>query len=460
MGVGVFRACHHGAVIARPVPTAPRTATDRCPGLLRVHLAADGALIRLRLPGGRVTSAALAALARIAAEFGNGEVQLTSRGNVQLRGVAVGTDGQVPAELVARVVSAGLLPSVTHELVRNITCSPLTGRVGGLADLRPLVTELDELICSTPRLSELPGRFLFGLDDGSHDIAALACDLGVQAVSEHHVALLAGGAVGPAIPTARAAACLIALAEAFLCRRGAGLGAAWHVRELAGGGVGLLGEVFASGSEFPSVSATTLTVGPKDRADAAGVGRYGRLRQQNGRILVSFVVPLGLLTATQLKALSALSARCAGELIVTPWRGIVVPDVPTEMSNASTLEHQFDSLGLSLDPESGWRNLSACTGAPGCSAALGSTRPIAERLAAQMTSGARLPVHVIGCERRCGAPQSDHLEARISTTSGTEPCLVTRSVSTSGSGVDSPGIFDGDLSLLLADAVGYPGKAS
>src|SRR3978361_549343 len=93
---------------------------DACPGALQVHQAADGALARVRLPGGMITPTQLEALALGAMQFGSSAMELTSRGNIQLRAVS---DPDLLAEAVAK---AGLLPSPTHERVRNIVASPLT----------------------------------------------------------------------------------------------------------------------------------------------------------------------------------------------------------------------------------------------------------------------------------------------------------------------------------------------
>lgn len=87
---------------------------DACPGALRPHQAADGALARIRLPGGMITAAQLATLASVASDFGSATLELTARGNVQLRGIR---DVAAVADAVAK---AGLLPSATHERVRNI----------------------------------------------------------------------------------------------------------------------------------------------------------------------------------------------------------------------------------------------------------------------------------------------------------------------------------------------------
>ena len=113
---------------------------DACPGALQVHQAADGAMARVRLPGGMITPRQLEALAHAAKQWGSPAMELTSRGNIQIRGL---TDTAKIAEVVADV---GLLPSETHERVRNIVASPLSGRADGKADIRAMVTELDRAI--------------------------------------------------------------------------------------------------------------------------------------------------------------------------------------------------------------------------------------------------------------------------------------------------------------------------
>src|SRR5579863_708222 len=118
-------------------------ADDRCPGVLRLAEAADGYLARIRLPGGLVGARQMRVLARLAREFGDGRVELTSRGNVQLRRLAAGAAGRL-TDVLAR---AGLLPWPSHDRVRNVLASPLAGLDGG-PDLTGIVQALDGGLCA------------------------------------------------------------------------------------------------------------------------------------------------------------------------------------------------------------------------------------------------------------------------------------------------------------------------
>lgn len=129
-------------------------AEDRCPGVLRLHEAADGLLARVRLPGGRLDASGMCAVAS-ASRLGNGVVELTSRASLQIRGLV--DDG-----LVVPLSAAGLLPSASHERVRNILASPLAGR-----EVDALVAALDAKLTTDPELENLSGRFLFAVDDGT-----------------------------------------------------------------------------------------------------------------------------------------------------------------------------------------------------------------------------------------------------------------------------------------------------
>lgn len=208
-----------------------RTRRDLCPGVLRPWPAADGALVRLRVPGGQTSRTQLGALLDVTEEYGDGLVHLTSRANLQVRGLPGGD--ALPDEVVEAIRRTGLFAHPDHELVRNVLSSPLTGLVGGRVDLRPVVAELDERICARPSLGTLPGRFLFVLDDGRGDLIDRPLDLGLVAVSADEVQLRIGAdSWGPVVPLAEAAARLVGLARAFQQVRGDGPDAAWHVDEL------------------------------------------------------------------------------------------------------------------------------------------------------------------------------------------------------------------------------------
>jgi len=272
-----------------------RSRPDRCPGVLRPWLADDGALVRIRLVGGRVPAPALAALSAVAQRYGDGDLHLTARANLQLRALPV-TDGHLPDEVVAAVEATGLLPSRTHELGRNLMVSPLTGIAGGRADLRDLAVELDDRLRASAALAGLPGRFLFVLDDGRGDLLDRTADLGLVALDASRAQLRVGAGWGPVLPLAEAPAALVGLAEEFLDRRGDGPAAAWHVRELSA----------------PLRPPTPAHAGLPATSPPAPYGPF-----PGGEHVA---IPDGVLTPELVEELTGRAA----ELVVTPWHGVVV----------------------------------------------------------------------------------------------------------------------------------------
>ena len=200
--------------------------------MLRLAEAADGYLARIRLPGGMIGAGQMRVLARLAVGLGDGRVELTSRGNVQLRGLAADAAGPLAEELAR----AGLLPSPGHDLVRNVLASPLAGLDGG-PDLTAIVRALDAALCARPRLVELPGRFLFAVDDGRGDVACLGADVVAEVRADG--VLVSGLAVRSAVTDHAAAedvvTAMLACAEAFLDARAADGGTAWRIADLPTG---------------------------------------------------------------------------------------------------------------------------------------------------------------------------------------------------------------------------------
>ncbi|MFJ2110940.1 cobalamin biosynthesis protein CobG [Streptomyces sp. NPDC087850] len=486
-------------------PSRPpvRERGDACPGALRLHSADDGRLARLRLPAGILTHRQAQVLAEAAERLGDGHLDITSRGNIQLRGLAASCGD----ELGALLDEAGLLPSPEHERVRNIVASPLCGLDGSAAgDAQSWARELDALLCASPAATALSGRFLFALDDGRGDVAALGADVTLLARGDGAVTVHTGAnRSGVRVAAADAPRAALLAAETFLTLAAASGSGAWRVRELPPGpgreldgavaralaraGIGAPGdggsggfggfgdgtsadgtpgdggsggfgdEASADGAPGDGTSAdggpgdggsggfgdeasadggtgdgasadggtgdggsggfgdeasadgapgdgTSADGAPGDGTSAdgpawprSGPPAPGPTRSPDGTVALSVYAPLGRLSAGQWRLL--LSAG-AGGVRVTPWRGVVVPDL--DPAAADALLDRLRTAGLITDAGSPWHGVGACTGRPGCAKALADVR--ADAAGALPAPGGRdaLPVYWSGCERRCGHP--------------------------------------------------------
>ncbi|HSZ15365.1 MAG TPA: hypothetical protein VK790_15125 [Solirubrobacteraceae bacterium] len=388
---------------------------DACPGVLRLHEAADGHLARVRAPGGRLDARALRALADGAA-LGNDIVELTSRAGLQVRGLPPDC-GETLAGVLAR---GGLLPSLAHDRVRNIVAAPLAGRApGALADVAPVVDALDRALCADAALAQLPGRFLFAVDDGTRALGALRADvelvaerdMGARAVSRSdrggafrlHLDGLATSLVADPADAPDAA---LRAAHAFLVARAEDGDGAWRVRELDRGARRLAQHMGLTVGSAPASAPAAAPVSAPGSARV--VRRLGARIQRDGLLAVTVLPPLARLGRAQLLRLAdlasapgALEAAPAAGVRVSPWRTLTFVDVPP--SAAAGLLGELQALGLVASDASGWAGLSACAGLGACARALVDVRARAAERAAER-DGTSPTEHWSGCERRCGEP--------------------------------------------------------
>lgn len=354
-------------------PSSSRSGADRCPGLLAPFVSADGAMIRLRIPGGRVDAGGLAEISSLAVRFGSPDITLTSRGSLQLRGLP----DPLPRELVAAIGDLGLVPSAAHDRARTIVADPAPG-------LDDLVDDLDAGLLADPGLAELPGRFLLAVAEPGGAVLAEPWDIAI--IDDGGAARVVVGDRGVVTPRGDAARTALDVARRFLAaRRDA---TTWNVRDLPTGARDAL-----------------LPKGAPVVVEAAAPPAPGPL----GDDLVA-LVPLGLLTPAMVEALASLRGAHAERgthsqklLRTTPWRSLLVPG---GADHADTLAR----AGFATSPDSPWTVLTACAGAPSCARTTTATRDLAHA-AAPLLDPAGPSVHVIGCERSCGHPARPHTVA-------------------------------------------------
>jgi precorrin-3B synthase len=325
----------------------------------------DGLVVRVRPPLGALSPAQAEGLAALAERFGNGLIDLTTRANLQLRGVSE----TAHAPLLDGLATLGLLDADPEaEARRNILIDPFRSETGPATRIAHLLAQG----LQAPDLAGLPSKFGFVVDPGpARRLAEVSGDIRIEACGDALLVRADGSETGRAVPDAKTAVALaLDLARWFLASGGVGPdGRGRMARHLAAGSALPAG---LAGPERPNPAAPAPTPGPC-----------------LGGLLVA--AAFGQFTP---ETLTHLAGTCA-PIRLTPWRMVFLPGF------TGTLPDHPDLL---TDPTAPLLRVTACTGAPGCPQARVETRALARCLAPRLPADTTL--HVSGCTKGCARPSS------------------------------------------------------
>lgn len=348
-----------------------------CPSAHAPMHTGDGWIVRARV-GCRVVDAnQWSVVADLAESEGNGLVELTMRGNVQVRGV----DERRTVAAARRLVECGLAGSdEASDRRRVVVVNPLgaNGTGGGVSPGRAVSEEavlagVEDVFERTG--GQLPPKWWAIVDSGAAwPMPVAGCDVAVRYEDEDdewHVIVAGRSWTRTADPLPSV------LAIADRC-------ATEHVRA----------------RDLPLCSANA--------ASDARIPWWG-LRTTDGMVAVHVAPAFGVMQAADARVLAALQAESVSAR-PTPERGVLLVTEPACSSLLRDVARDLAAHGWIVTADDPRRLVSTCIGNRGCGAAHVDTWAVAAGLA----TGDR--THVSGCVKRCGAP--DGVRELVATVDG------------------------------------------
>ncbi|WP_299419251.1 precorrin-3B synthase [uncultured Shimia sp.] len=326
-----------------------------CPGAYKPMMSGDGLVVRVRPVMARLAQEQVLGLCETAEAYGSGLIDLTSRANLQIRGVKEADHEAV----LAALHHLDLLPdNPALEGRRNILIPPLW-QDGD--DTYRVATEL------VARLGELPGlppKMGYAIDlQGGPQLSNKSADFRIERDTNGGLILRADGASrGRVVTVDNAVDALLDMARWFVDTNGpARRRMAAHVA---------LSPLPAEWQAVPPAASQKPT------------------EPGNTPLGAMFGVAFGQIEAAQLAHL--VTATKAEAMRVTPWRLFLLE--AAEMA---------DTEAFITDTHDPLLHVDACPGAPLCNSATVETRQLARQLASQLPA----PLHVSGCAKGCALPR-------------------------------------------------------
>ncbi len=410
-----------------PLSTAQSTLTPTtspvCPGLFYRVAAADGLLVRVRIPGGRLSAMQGQGLVAFAASLDSRIFQLTNRANLQLRGVQNVPDTAGLAKLQTLRLAAQK-PAV--DVLRNMMISPLAGLdATEVVDFSAWLPALEGFLETQPGLEQLPAKFSIGLDGGGqasigqrspqasehryHEIQLTAVQVPTPEGFTTALHLTFGvdkRIIDPDIfvPPEAGLALIKSLILAYLdYLQAPPCPPRTRLREiLADWGVARFLDQAQIYCPIPLVP-QPLQLSPPIQARQQYLGVHPQ--SQSDLAFISLGFPQGQISVAQLQALvEVASSYGTGELRLTPWHSVFLVNIPqVQIPQAITELNQY---GFSIESNI-TQGIVACTGQPGCTAAQTDTQHHAQALAHYLHP-LNLPrpvnIHLTACPKACAQP--------------------------------------------------------
>ncbi|HET6248960.1 MAG TPA: NirA family protein, partial [Tepidisphaeraceae bacterium] len=395
-------------------------------GLFYVAPAQDSFMCRLRFPAGLTNSHQFRGLATLAEQLGNGFCDVTTRSNLQFRGI--GAKNSI--DLLTGLADLGIIHRGSGaDNIRNVTASPTAGfDPQELIDTRPLARQMHHYILNHRDMYGLPRKFNISFDGGgsistledTNDIGFVAVKIRPEKASDALPAdevffrLQLGGITGhkdfardcgvllkadECIPVAAAIVRVFLENGDRTDRKKARLK---YVLDAWG-----LEKYLAEVEKY--LPAKLRHVALEDcQKRAAGVDRMGHVgfhpQKQEGKVYAGIVLPVGRMSAAQMRGLAAIAERFgSGDIRLTVWQNLLIPDL--HAADIETIKAEIEKLGLHWSATQVRAGLVACTGNAGCKFAASNTKAhallIANHLDATVTMDQPLNIHLTGCHHSC-----------------------------------------------------------
>ncbi len=353
-----------------------------CPSLSEPMPTGDGFLVRLVLDYPGIEPAKLKSILCAANRHGSGIVEITARGNLQIRGLNPHSARRLEREINALDLQVGGLP---------ITLGALAGLdEREIADPLPVAASIRQALSSalTAKLAAktsivIDGGGKVSVDQISADIRLLAVEAGTNPLWQ----LSIGGNAVDARPVAIVRQSAVADLVIQLLSRMAVKGKIARGSDLGKEEIADL--TLVSGKEFRSVTGRSRPcIGTFALADGLfGLGvatRFGACHADDLIQLLDLIERRGMKTVR-----------------LAPGRVIMIPGLTDNQQD--DLKTAAADLGFITEPDDRQLAISMCAGAPCCGSAHVETKKLASNLAlaaGELLDGS-FTLHVSGCEKRC-----------------------------------------------------------